>query len=490
MAEVKNAGTLAVCVTSELHVPRLSYDEESGEPGQRLISLGLFSKISGRLPNLQAFDGSGRQLSVLGRAERYKALTEVLTGRFKVGGPVFPTEAADQMNVAFDRLRLPTQRRLFSFISEIVDDEPRRAKARAQALKVWMDRNGLAYLAGMKEFKELLATVVDDTHLLVFVDAQPDDDIVLTIKYELPVEPFSVRREFALGDRRKAVASPSWWWEESSIPRQGAVTLTFPVVLRPIRSMLRFVGLVPLPMAVEEPSAEHCESMYFTVEPMQGTEVEDIYWEAKENAPSKVSTGTDYQRGDQAVLSNHTDDGKGHVASPPKLWFGLRVARWGSAPTAAVICLTIAYTMWKVAEGDLTLGDTNEVGAALTLAIPGFAAGAASLLGGASKSRVTLGPWLLLLVTGSLPYVTVMQSLTSNSESVTSLARFGAAFSAGVCGLFLAIFIGPLRPSARWLSDKGNGRRRRRFYAIRDTVAALEVGACVLVSVLIWIALP
>lgn len=481
---------------------------------QRLVSLGIFKKSSQRLPDLKA-GCNGRRIAVLGRHERADSMMRITLGGFRE--PTLEELRAEKKLapeddiVPFDSLPRETQshiERWFIVINE--EAEPEDAELHVAAFLEGLTTRDHVLSpaeswAQSPRVLEALDVASKDLHILGWVFAEEDERLVVDISYTHPLErPIRYWRDSSLSNK-----PPLWRW-----------------LFQPIRSVLRFLALRPLAVSLNEPGAEHVESMWLIVDAPPGTTVEDIYWEAvvleagQDEQEEEFGDSDDaaewnyaygYERGEVASLTTHRRD-EGTVRKPRRVWFGLQMAPDTSTLWSGILVLTVAVVLAFVGVGRLLDDDASIVSNTLLLALPGLFAGVLRLLQPSVKTGATRGPRFLLGFVAIAPYVVaflnqvqpIPSSFLGYEPSLTDFSKTLSSFSAGVALLFFFIAIpnrGPLIAHLKW-SWLGNlprwgplkefdgagglSEERRAHYKRADILATAKLACCLVGAILWW----
>lgn len=444
---LSSPSALRVVEDVELLVPRLPGESDSAVK-PRVVSAGLFNK-SFRLPDLQA-SVSGSRVAVYARNDREKILSALFLGQFGyergLESGIYPTQAHADLYAPSKRLDPEELRELISRVARIHGAPPKAARAELRELQRWLQERGLGWLAWKHEFAHELSQLCDETQLLVEVRASPAETLVLHLEYTTPASAANSRLEFQLGDR----------------PPIRLLTLP--------RVALRFLGLTPWAARLETPPADHCESFHIIVSAEEGMSVEDVYFEEFPRTGGSIREAeTRFQRGRSVWLARRWDDGPaGSRRVKPIVWFGIHPLTKQTAFIAFILSSLASYVLWKVAQSPSTLEDNGARSFLVTL--PGVLTAALAQTKGASRVGHGLGPRGMLYTVAAIPFLVAVAQLFGGPPNPADLARYGAAFSSVVGGIFFAAWVARRTPPGgeRFTSVA----KRRRFYRFRDVVAS------------------
>lgn len=492
--------------TQEFVIPRLDSDPEEPPLDLQVVSLGLYDKT--RHPDLVATDAGGRQLAVLDRQSRgtilgHAYLAKALQTRDCFGRRVHLSQ------VEYDAL--------LRVIAQVASLDGNRAEISVQywISEIAKTKGPLKQIVSNNEFSSDLQHLGNEIHLLVYLPAKPDDNVVVNHSFLEARAGVSLWSDFA-------GTAPAFVQRLPTRPIRFVVRWLWWTLFGTIRALLRFIGLVPFLIPMANRNAEHVESLHIILDAPDGLTIEDTFWEhlteygADANDeridPLRAAAvrfwrflrrvfdsdsravASEFRRGRTATLSAHEDE---IVVGAHRYWFGLQVAPSPLLGTSAVVVATVSLVLALTAlVGSGACNGTspcpNTTGLGIMVALPGIAAGILAQ----AKSRVTAkigrGPRSLTLGAAICPYV-IAVLLAFGQRTPAQLepwSRLGAGFAASVSALLLMIWILPRRPFFTRLGrEGGNGTYRKRWNRLRQTYAiaglVLSVGLGIAVYQLI-----
>lgn len=513
-AVVESDKTYSWSVRHQVRLPELPDDDGRESRRSTIVSLGLHSKA--RLPDLEAFDPSGRRLSILSRhesgyvlallfvsrwarsysvAERIERLTEEEARRVLQWLAVFTRwckpiiELSEEMAVA----RIRQLQTLLWRVSRINAKDPSRLSLPplvSGLINVVLQNSAL-----WTEMTALATT----RHVLAYAEGRPNESLEFVVK-------FTDRIEYER--RRKELGSRDQWFSgrRSSIllrwiDRLAGARLGKPVAERAdfmigsMLSLLMTLGLLPLPVVRRNINADHCESFYLDVRTPIGVETVRFYWRERENR--RVSANSTLYECEGAVITAYNrpiSDIRDRDSS-----LEVQAAPHPGLSLAALLSLliTVAASWIYLHLGAIVNSPSSLTGIVGTLQlftlVPGGLVAGLAARQAAFASLVSRGPRRLALVlatlTTGLGGAIGLRSPRTVTEAIAVSASVVALASLGVFG---AVAVGPRWRSPNCAVARPSGRtdaeRRSRHRLFAAVYLVLVAASCYLLAYFLTLA--
>lgn len=228
-------------VSQQVRVPCLADETRDSRARPVLLSLGLFSKV--RLPDLRAFDCTGRELVVLSRRQRAYLLASQILTKYRSSITV-----DDEMYTRCERL--------IALIIERSETEALRARKLLLLLLAVKQHP----LAGDERFQQETRGLCTTAHLIAIGHARPEQQVVTRITFSDEIhsgrtsEPVRVSPTAKVGRLR-----PSAWPSN-------------------VLDLLAYLGFIPHTLERRCATADHTQSYHLIAKAPTGAEIARLYW--------------------------------------------------------------------------------------------------------------------------------------------------------------------------------------------------------------------